>query len=98
MSEGICPVCNGTKQMPCPDSHRKYGQRYGWFNYRHKDDTIKCLNCGGQKMLSAPTGMVRLREDGTPCKHEYTSRDTGRCYTIYTCIHCGDRYDIDSSD
>ncbi len=56
-----------------------------------------CTNCGGQTMGSA-TGLVTRRPDGTPCVHEYTSRDAGRCLTQYTCTHCGHFYDIDSGD
>lgn len=96
---GICPVCNGTKQMPCPDHLRVYGQKNGWYNYRASDDTVRCTNCGGQTMFGQPTGEVPLnRETGEPCLHEYTGQSRGRCYTVYTCKHCGHSYDIDSSD
>ena len=56
----------------------------------------ECRNCGGQKMFGFPTGKVWLRADGTPCKHEYTRREAGRCLTEYNCVHCGDSYTIDS--
>ena len=95
---GTCPVCQGTGHMPCPDNLRDYGKRYGWYGYRAEDDTVTCTNCGGQTMFGKPTGQVRLRPDMFPCVHEYTSRNAGRCYTIYTCKHCGFSYDIDSSD
>jgi hypothetical protein len=49
-------------------------------------------------MYGGPSGEVPLRADGTPCKHEYKGVERGRCYTVYTCIHCNDRYDIDSGD
>lgn len=98
MTKGICPVCNGTGHMPCPDNQRHYGVMYGWYSYRAEDDTIKCTNCGGQTMYGEATGKVNLREDGTPCKHEYTGQTLGRCYVGYTCKHCGDYYTIDSSD
>jgi hypothetical protein len=49
-------------------------------------------------MFGEPTGQVNLREDGTPCEHEYTGKTLGRCYNGYTCNHCGDYYTIDSSD
>ena len=57
-----------------------------------------CRNCGGQYMYGTPRGTVRLREDGTPCTHSYTSKTVGRCLTEYTCEHCGDRFQIDSGD
>lgn len=96
--KGVCPVCNGTGHMPCPDSLRKYGVSSGWYGYRAEDDTVTCTNCGGQYMFGKPTGEVNLRADGTPCVHEYEGRNAGRCYTIYTCKHCDDNYAIDSSD
>ena len=58
--------------------------------------TDECRNCGGQKMFGTPTGMVNLREDGTPCKHQYERSEIGRCLTKYVCIHCKDSYTIDS--
>lgn len=98
MTLGICPVCNGSTRAPCPDNLRDYGQRNGWYGYDKNDDTVTCTNCGGQTMFGKPTGKVPLREDGTPCKHEYVGRNAGRCYTVYNCKHCSFQYDIDSSD
>lgn len=95
---GTCPVCNGTGHMYCPDNIRQYGVRNGWYGYRAEDDTVTCTNCGGQTMGGRAFGTVRLRKDGTPCKHEYVGHNKGRCWTGYTCKHCGDTYDIDSSD
>jgi DNA-directed RNA polymerase subunit RPC12/RpoP len=96
---GTCPLCNGTGHMPCPDQLRSYGQRNGWYGYRAADDTVSCNNCGGQYMFSKPMGKVRLRPDGTPCVHEYnTSQGSGRYTTDYKCIHCGDKFVIDSGD
>ena len=46
MNKGICPVCNGTHQMPCPDNLREYGIKNGWYGYRAEDDTVTCTNCG----------------------------------------------------
>lgn len=99
MEQGICPVCNGTGHMPCPDNLRHYGQINGWFGYRAEDDTVTCNNCGGQKMFGKPTGKVNLRRDnGQPCVHEYSGTEIGRCYTRYVCKHCGDTHNIDSGD
>lgn len=57
-----------------------------------------CRNCGGQRMYGTPSGEVRLRPDGDPCRHDYSSRDVGRFLTSFDCRHCGDRYQIDSGD
>ena len=91
---GVCPVCNGTKRVSAGDSKYKHVMA----GYDKETDTLACSNCGGQRMYGQPTGEVRLRSDGTPCKHEYEGVTRGRCYTVYTCKHCGDSYDIDSSD
>ena len=95
---GVCPICNGTGHMPCPDNMRKYGLSNGWYGYRIDDDTVTCRNCGGQTMYGKPSGTVLLNKAGVPCVHEYSSYSKGRCYTGYVCIHCGDSYDIDSGD
>ena len=95
---GTCPVCNGSGHRPCPDDLRAYGAKNGWYGYRAEDDTVTCNNCGGQTMFGRATGQVKLRADGEPCTHEYTGRNAGRCYTIYTCKHCNHSYDIDSGD
>lgn len=79
---GTCPVCAGTGRVPG----------------RNANEARACTNCGGQTMSMKATGQVRLRPDGAPCTHEYVGRNAGRCYTVYTCKHCGDTYSIDSSD
>lgn len=91
-NSGVCPKCNGTCQIPLTEEEKKYS----WYKGKtHRD----CDNCGGQYMYGTPTGKVPLRKDnGEPCLHEYVGRNAGRCYTIYTCKHCGSTYDIDSSD
>lgn len=94
MTKGVCPVCNGTCRIPAGDN--KYKNVIG--GYDKETDTFECRNCGGQYMYSRPKGEVNLRPDGTPCKHEYKSTTVGRCLTEYNCIHCGDRYQIDSGD
>ena len=32
------------------------------------------------------------------CDHSFVSKNIGRCLTSYTCEHCGESYEIDSSD
>lgn len=67
----------------------------------YEGGTLPCTNCGGQTMSLKATGQVRLRPDGTPCKHEYKLRDgsnPGRGWYRYECRHCGDQYDLDSGD
>jgi hypothetical protein len=91
MEYGVCPVCNGTGQLPLTDAEKKYS----W----NKDRTHgNCYNCGGQYMSMNPKGKVPLDKNGQPCTHKYTRRTVGRCLNEYTCDNCGDRYQIDSSD
>lgn len=94
MNLGTCPVCNGSGRRPAGNSPYK-GVLHG---YDAETDTLPCNNCGGQSMYGKPTGKVTLRPDGTPCRHDYTSRTVGRCLTEYTCRHCGHSYQIDSGD
>jgi uncharacterized protein YbaR (Trm112 family) len=103
MIEGLltCPVCSGTLRVPCEsESIRHYGIKNGWYGYDVETDTIPCRNCGGQTQFPGyPTGQVLPRKDnGEPCVHEYRGYNKGRCYTGYTCVHCGDEYSIDSGD
>ena len=92
--QGTCPVCNGSKRKPAGDN--KYKKSIA--TYDEATDTFACTNCGGQTMALTATGLVRLRPDGTPCTHEYIHKQLGNCWHGYKCKHCGDRYDIDSSD
>jgi hypothetical protein len=88
---GVCPVCNGTKEVPLSDKEKGYS----WY----KDKAHRgCHNCGEQYMYGTPRGEVRLDKEGVPCTHKYTSRNVGRCLTEYSCEHCGDNYQIDSGD
>ena len=88
---GICPVCCGTCQVELTSEEKTRS----W----NKDKTHRpCHNCGGQYMYGRANGEVRLTSTQTPCTHNYTSTNDGRCLTGYTCIHCGDRYQIDSGD
>lgn len=88
---GTCPVCNGTKEVPLSDYELKYSWNQG---KTHR----ACHNCGGQTMFGRATGQVPLRADGTPCTHSYRSQTLGRCFTRYTCEHCGSYYEVDSGD
>lgn len=91
MTKGVCPVCDGSKQVLLTENEKKYS----W----NKDKThTDCRNCGSQYMYGRARGEVNLRPDGTPCTHEYKSTTIGRCLTEYKCIHCSDRYEIDSGD
>ncbi len=92
----ICPKCNGTKRIELTEAHRPYAHILA--GYDRETDTLLCDNCGGQTMSGVATGEVRERPDGTACWHEYDSEQKGNCYRVYTCKHCGYRYDIDSSD
>lgn len=91
---GICPVCNGSGRTPAGDD--PYKNVYA--GYDKVTDTLRCNNCGGQMMYGSPCGQVPLREDGTPCKHEYKGVTIGRCLTRYTCVHCMSSHEIDSGD
>jgi hypothetical protein len=94
VEKGICPVCAGTCRVPAGDD--KYKKMYA--GYDLATDTQRCCNCGGQTMSGNPLGVVKLRPDGTPCTHQYTGKNIGRCLNSYTCTHCGDTYSIDSGD
>jgi hypothetical protein len=63
---------------------------------KHQDR--ECRNCGGQYMYGKATGLVKLNREGVPCTHSYRGETVGRCLTDYTCIHCGERHQIDSGD
>ncbi len=93
---GVCPVCNGTCRVKVPESMERYKNVIA--GYDKESDTLACNNCGAQTMYGRATGEARLRKDGTPCKHEYTSTNVGRCLTRYTCKHCDSSYEIDSGD
>jgi transcription elongation factor Elf1 len=92
-STGTCPVCNGTKRIPALGD-----SRHVVYGYDNATETFPCDNCGGQKQFELPTGLVPLRPDGTPCKHEYKGTKLGNCYWMYTCKHCGESHNIDSGD
>ena len=98
MNKVTCPVCSGTKRMPCPDHLRQYGLSNGWYEYDKADDTIECGNCGRQYMFSKATGKVGVNRDGVPCTHDYDGETVSNCYHKYVCRHCGDTYHIDSGD
>lgn len=89
-----CPVCSGTGRRPAGD----YRYKEVTAGFDRETDTLPCNNCGGQTMYGKPTGQSFLRDDGTPCTHEYTTTNLGRCYNRYTCKHCGYSYSIDSGD
>ena len=90
-AQGICPVCNGSKEVPIPESDLKYSWNKG---KTHRP----CCNCGGQTMEGRASGKVNLRDDGSPCQHEMRGTKLGNCYWGYTCKHCGYSYNIDSGD
>ncbi len=91
-----CPVCNGTGRVPVPEHSQKYKKMTA--GYCAADDTFGCRNCGGQTMSLTPRGYVSANKDGVACTHSYKSQTIGRCLTRYTCVHCTERYDIDSGD
>jgi hypothetical protein len=95
-TKGTCPVCNGSGRMPVPEWGQKYKRIIA--GYDKVTDTFKCNNCGGQYMMGVPSGQVNLREDGTPCTHDYDAKKLGNCYYGHVCKHCGDQYAIDSGD
>lgn len=96
MQQGTCPVCDGSgRRAVTPSEQSNASVMWG---YDKASNTLGCRNCGAQRMSGKATGLVPLRADGSPCKHEYRGVQQGRCYTVYTCLHCEDRYDWDSSD
>ena len=92
---GKCPVCNGTARM----SADLLPYKSTW-NYDAATNTVPCTNCGMKGMYSSgPDGWVQLRKDnGEPCKHDYTTIELGRCFYKYVCKHCTSEYTIDSGD
>ena len=64
----------------------------------YEGGTLPCGNCGGSTMSGKATGRVYLREDGTPCSHQWDVVQAGRCYHKYSCRHCPDKFSIDSGD
>jgi hypothetical protein len=90
---GTCPVCNGSKRIPATGDHK-----HVMAGYDKDTDTFSCNNCGGQKMWTESTGVVPLRADGTPCKHEYDGHKISNCYWGYKCKHCPDSFNVDSGD
>lgn len=94
MTQGTCPVCNGTCRVPV-GGHQYKSVLAG---YDRETDTLQCRNCGSQYMFGRSTGQVNLNRHDEPCTHSYTSQTVGRCLTEYTCQHCNDRYQIDSGD
>jgi len=95
MSKGICPVCNGTKRVPCQTPKETSWLKMS-VGYNKEDHTSRCCNCGGQTMSCTPTGEVPLNYEGVPCTHEYTYTKLGNCYHGYICNLCGHKYKIDS--
>ena len=93
---GLCPCCKGSGRRPVPAEAQRY--KTVMASYDAATDTFACVNCGGQYMYGKASGQVRLNKEGVPCVHVYEGVSRGRCYTEYTCKHCGDRYSIDSSD
>ena len=93
---GTCPVCNGSGRVTPNPEQQKYKHVYS--GYDKDTDTLGCSNCGGQYMYGTPRGKVQLNAQGNPCTHHYQSSNAGRCLTNYDCVHCGDRYQIDSGD
>lgn len=93
----LCPCCRGTGRTKPTEGYEQYKHVYA--GYDAATDTLPCKNCGGQTMGGHAYGWT-LPNPATQlgCKHQYTGRSGGRCYHIYTCNHCGYRYDIDSSD
>ena len=94
--KGVCPCCNGSGRRPVPAEAQRW--KTVCAGYDAATDTFTCHNCGGQYMYGRATGEVNLNKDGEPCTHAYEGVTAGRCWTKYTCKHCGDKYDVDSSD
>lgn len=88
-----CPKCKGTG---IGDALTEKDLSYSW----NKGKThFRCNNCGGQTMGGTPLGYSKINPDtGLGCLHQFVGREAGRCYRIYTCIHCKYNYDIDSGD
>lgn len=99
---GICPKCHGTTRVAVDATGKPVDQAppYPRWPQYAAQGFMECQNCGGQSMAGKARGYTKLRspEADEGCLHEYMGITRGNCYTVYTCKHCGDRYDIDSSD
>lgn len=97
----VCPVCNGTARQALDSTGKPVEQAepYPRWPQFAAQGWMACRNCGGQTMSLIATGKTYPRNDtGEPCKHEFVGRNAGRCYTVFTCKHCPETYEIDSSD
>jgi len=93
---GVCPVCTGSCRVALQENQQRYAAVIA--GYDAVTGTVPCSNCGGQYQFSCATGQVPLTPTGKTCTHSYTGLNAARCLTTYTCDHCGDCYQIDSSD
>lgn len=92
----LCPCCQGTGRKAVPENYRYGHVTYG---YDKATNTLPCNNCGGQTMSCRAQGWTLPNPaTGEGCTHEYSGRNAGRCYHIYTCRHCNHTFDIDSGD
>jgi len=98
---GVCPVCNGSGKQLLDPAGRVIGQpseaKFFWPQYA-AEGFMECRNCGGQTMGGVASGHVYLRPSGEPCSHDWQGSSAGNCLHRYDCVHCGDRYYIDSGD
>lgn len=78
----LCPLCHG------------YG---GWVLLPHEYGQGRhfecfCDQCSGW-------GWVEAKSTDATCVHEWGNRkNLGRCYNEYTCLKCGQKREVDSSD
>lgn len=105
MSTGVCPMCLGSGkklvdgrtweefysgELPAHPDQIRYAIEYGKIS---PELVATCTNCGGYENVR-PNGRVPLREDGTPCMHEFEMVAITPTAEIHKCKHCGYQYRV----
>jgi RecJ-like exonuclease len=86
-----CPRCKG---------HGGWNLQVNAYSLHGKEDTPenRHLFAHFRAMCGSCNGWGYMRV-GQTCAHEWGSpRTVGRCLTEWTCVHCGEKTQVDSSD
>lgn len=101
MTTGICPMCHGCGrklkdgsgwETVFPGGIPPIQEMYAHIAKNVPNDLyVRCTNCGGGEDVM-PNGRVPLREDGTPCMHEYDIIPMSPTSDIHKCKYCRYQY------